>query len=308
MKSHEHFCILEYFLAPVFPWNKQNVCWFWSTQRVPGYFVKNLGTELPAVATLTTPNGCSWQVGLKKIDGKVWFTAGWHEFVQCQSIRVGYLLVFSYAGNSNFGVNIYDLAHAEIKYQGSMIDNRKGFSCGNREEAEDDDSIEILGFQPPCRATTSFGSKTVYETLDLQKHGKSQADNENDFLSRLNGSEVSKSHGALLNEAKGDKRHAAKNLGKPLVPHAKCPACNCNGSGLKNSRYNRRSLHVDITQSAVRSTRDMGVQCSYTEAAQSAYEIRLHSLVQRPETTRKRKREARPCKLHLSAKIPLSAS
>ncbi|PSS29378.1 B3 domain-containing transcription factor [Actinidia chinensis var. chinensis] len=134
--------------------------------RIPGKFVKKLGNELPAVATLTTPNGCVWQVGLKKMDDKVWFTDGWHEFVKHQSICVGYLLFFTYVGNSNFVVNVYDLGTAEINYQCHAMGSSEGWGCGNRcqvlykKEAEDDDKVEILE------------NKVLDENVDQQKLGE----------------------------------------------------------------------------------------------------------------------------------------
>lgn len=104
-------------------------------------------------------------MGLEKIDDKVWFTKGWHEFVKHQSIRVGYLLLFVYVGNLNFQVNIYDLGAAEIRYQCQTPCSSGGPSRGNRrrvpyeEEAEHDDSVEILGSFPSCQKHTSSEAK-----------------------------------------------------------------------------------------------------------------------------------------------------
>ncbi|KAH7834314.1 hypothetical protein Vadar_014841 [Vaccinium darrowii] len=199
--------------------------------RVPWKFVKKLGNELPAVATLTTPNGCNWQVGIKKINDKVCFTEGWNEFVKHQSIRVGYLLFFTYVGNLNFHVNIYDLGTAEIRYQCKTLCSSGGPSCGNRcrvpykEEAEDEDSVEILGSLLPSQKPTSLDVKL-------------------------------------------------------------------NRSGISDSHYKADggNLHLYSVWSAARSTRDVGIQCGYSELMTAEYETRLHCLSQKPELTTKRKR------------------
>ncbi|XP_058191016.1 B3 domain-containing transcription factor VRN1-like isoform X1 [Rhododendron vialii] len=199
--------------------------------RVQGKFLKKLGNELPAVATLTTPNGCNWQVGLEKIDDKVWFTEGWHEFVKHQSIRVGYLLLFVYVGNLNFHVNIFDLGAAEIRYQCKTPCSSGGPSCSNRcrvpykEEAEHDDSVEILGSFPTCQKPTSLEAKL-------------------------------------------------------------------NRSGIAEPQYKADggTLHLCSVSSAARSTRDVGIQCGYSELMTAAYETRLHCLSRNPELSRKRKR------------------
>ncbi|KAE9448547.1 hypothetical protein C3L33_19569, partial [Rhododendron williamsianum] len=124
--------------------------------------------DLRVVATLTTPNGCVWQVGLQKIDNKFWFTNGWNEFVEHQCIRVGYLLIFTYEGNSVFRVNIFDIASSEIKYQYNTMSSSQGPNYSNRcqvpymEEAEDD----------VFQTLASFENKGFPETVDQQRLGK----------------------------------------------------------------------------------------------------------------------------------------
>lgn len=170
-------------------------------------------------------------MGLEKINDKVWFTEGWHEFVKHQSIRVGYLLLFVYVGNLNFRVNIFDLDAAEIRYQCKTPCSSGGPSCGNRcrvslkEEAEHEDSVEILGSFPTCQKPTSLEAKL-------------------------------------------------------------------NRSGISEPQYKADggTLHLCSVLSAARSTRDVGIQCGYSELMTAAYETRLHCLSGNPELSRKRKR------------------
>ncbi|XP_057501967.1 B3 domain-containing transcription factor VRN1-like isoform X2 [Actinidia eriantha] len=241
---------------------------------IPGKFTKKLGNELPAIATLTTPNGCVWQVGLKEIDGKVWFTNGWHEFVERQSIHVGYLLIFTYEGNLSFRVNIYNMATAEIKYQGNALTSNEGPNCNSRcpvfyrGEAENNDLVDIFDSisHPPWQTLASRENKVLDGTLDDRKASKS-------YDPRL-----------------------LQNLEKAPVAYAQYAGYSFNGTEITNSKYKSHvgNSHLDIARSAARSTRDIGIQCTSSELMKFEYEFRLHSLNQRPDLTRKRKRGVGP--------------
>ncbi|KAH7864974.1 hypothetical protein Vadar_000606 [Vaccinium darrowii] len=141
--------------------------------KIPGKFTNKIGNDLRVVASLATPNGCVWQVGLQKIDNKFWFANGWREFVEHQCIRVGYLLIFTYEGNSCFRVNIFDIASSEIKYQYNTLSSSQGSNYSNRcpvpymEEAEDD----------VFQTLASFENKGFPET-QMAEHDKSKSASE----------------------------------------------------------------------------------------------------------------------------------
>ena len=74
---------------------------------VDGYFWSRFNNaELSIIATLITPYGGIWQVGLKKVDNNIWFCNNWQDFVEYHSICYGYFLVFRYEGNSSFHIVI----------------------------------------------------------------------------------------------------------------------------------------------------------------------------------------------------------
>ncbi|KAJ0264433.1 B3 domain-containing transcription factor VRN1 [Hirschfeldia incana] len=90
--------------------------------RVPDKFASKFKDELSVAVALTVPDGHVWRVGLRKSDNnKIWFQDGWQEFVDRYSIRIGYLLIFRYEGNSAFSVYIYNLSHSEINYHSSGL-------------------------------------------------------------------------------------------------------------------------------------------------------------------------------------------
>ncbi|KAG8637630.1 B3 domain-containing transcription factor VRN1 isoform X2 [Manihot esculenta] len=133
--------------------------------RIPGKFVKKYGDELSSIATLTVPNGRIWLVELEKVDKKLWFHNGWHEFVEHYSIRVGYFLVFRYGGESNFNVYIFDLAVSEISYPcnipGSLQEpcHDNHYLVAHKKHVVHNDLLEILGSGPPCHTPISPRSK-----------------------------------------------------------------------------------------------------------------------------------------------------
>ncbi|XP_022763319.1 B3 domain-containing transcription factor VRN1-like isoform X2 [Durio zibethinus] len=111
--------------------------------RIPDNFVKKFRDELSVAAALTVPDGHVWRVGIKKADNKIWFQEGWQEFVERYYIRVGYLLIFRYEGNSGFSVSIFNLYNSEINYQtnalvGTQYNHGKLYPF---EELEDDECI-----------------------------------------------------------------------------------------------------------------------------------------------------------------------
>ncbi|MBA0602112.1 hypothetical protein Gorai_002304, partial [Gossypium raimondii] len=111
--------------------------------RIPDNFVKKFRDELSVAAALTVPDGHVWRVGIKKVDNKVWFQEGWQEFLERYYIRVGYVLVFRYEGNSAFSVSIFNLYNSEINYQtnalvGTQYNHGKQYPF---EQLEDDECI-----------------------------------------------------------------------------------------------------------------------------------------------------------------------
>ncbi|KAK2430258.1 B3 domain-containing transcription factor VRN1 [Trifolium repens] len=103
--------------------------------RIPDEFITRFGNELKNVATIVVPDGCVWEMELKKCDEypQVMFVFQslvklcsdhdtgtgsfvWQEFVEYYSIGYGCYLSFKYEGNSKFSVIIFDATSVEICY------------------------------------------------------------------------------------------------------------------------------------------------------------------------------------------------
>jgi hypothetical protein len=85
-------------------------------QRIPNEFIARFGNELKNVATITVPDGCIWEMELKKCGNDVFFCNKWQEFIEYYSIGYGWYLSFNYEGNSKFSVTIIDVTSVEICY------------------------------------------------------------------------------------------------------------------------------------------------------------------------------------------------
>jgi len=127
------------------------ICFFIShtgmlVQRVPDKFVSKFKDELSVAVALTVPDGHVWRVGLRKADNKIWFQDGWQEFVDRYSIRIGYLLIFRYEGNSAFSVYIFNLSHSEINYHstGLMDSAHNHFKRARLFEDLEDEDAEVI--------------------------------------------------------------------------------------------------------------------------------------------------------------------
>jgi len=92
--------------------------YYFQLQRIPDNFLSKYGAELSTVATITVPDGSLWRLGLKKVDNGVCIVDGWQDFIQRYLIDIGYLLVFTYEGRSNF--TIYIFRTTELDYQSIM--------------------------------------------------------------------------------------------------------------------------------------------------------------------------------------------
>ncbi|KAL2468393.1 B3 domain-containing transcription factor VRN1-like [Forsythia ovata] len=112
--------------------------------------------------------GGVWCVELEKMEKTVWFHDGWEKFVEDHFIGYGYLLVFTYGGNSNFNVIIFDLTTNEVEYP---LNNSRNFertkystrnSISEKEEISDDDSVKVLDSFPgkPVIVISSLKSGT----------------------------------------------------------------------------------------------------------------------------------------------------
>ncbi|XP_062092378.1 B3 domain-containing transcription factor VRN1 [Humulus lupulus] len=142
--------------------------------RIPDNFVKKFRDELSTVATITVPDGHIWRVGLKKADNRIWFHDGWQDFVDRYGIRLGYLLIFRYEGNTTFNVFIFNLTTSEINYQGNSMHSSQAIYNNRYQifEEMEDDSDEIVGFSSGRMATGPLKAKLLGERAEQMTQGK----------------------------------------------------------------------------------------------------------------------------------------
>ncbi|XP_074320155.1 B3 domain-containing transcription factor VRN1-like [Silene latifolia] len=83
---------------------------------IPKKFMTEYGSDFMDVVSLKIPNGKTWDVELRKENGRAWFKDGWPEIVNFYSICHGHFLMFTYQGESRFNVYIFDMTACEVEY------------------------------------------------------------------------------------------------------------------------------------------------------------------------------------------------
>ncbi|KAJ7946005.1 B3 domain-containing transcription factor VRN1 [Quillaja saponaria] len=151
-------------------------------KMIPNKFVRKFGDVLSEVATLILSNGDEWLVKLRRADNKLWFETGWHVFVEHYSIRAGYLLIFKYEGDSNFGVSVFDLPAYEINYPLLALNKKKQCPVSHGKETQADESLKILDSCQQCSLFSSFrdnvSEQILYERSVGIKNSMSSLDGE----------------------------------------------------------------------------------------------------------------------------------
>ncbi|CAN6298537.1 unnamed protein product [Urochloa humidicola] len=81
---------------------------FAETMSIPARFANNFNGHISEVASLKSPSGKTWSIGVGSDADEVVLQSGWKEFVSAHSIAEGDFLLFKYSGASSFDVLIFD--------------------------------------------------------------------------------------------------------------------------------------------------------------------------------------------------------
>ncbi|KAK9948761.1 hypothetical protein M0R45_004324 [Rubus argutus] len=166
---------------------------FSSKLKIPGAFLRNFDGKVPEQCHLGV-QARTWLVYVEKVDHKFYFQDGWQKFVHENGLKGGEILVFFYAGNSEFSVDIYGknackkmLGKApreesdclRSNYVGSSTEIDYSMKIPKMGEA-DDSSVEILDDFPPCPRRT--GEKSSLTSHRPHKKNSTSSSGKNDFL------------------------------------------------------------------------------------------------------------------------------
>ncbi|KAL6227266.1 hypothetical protein ACLB2K_001225 [Fragaria x ananassa] len=108
--------------------------------KIPSAFLQCFNGSVPSQCCLRT-RGKGWIVYVEKVNNKFYFQLGWNGFVQDNGLVCGERLLFDYAGNSQFHVEVFG------------INTCKKLCVTEMEEAnehQDEISLDILDDFPPC--------------------------------------------------------------------------------------------------------------------------------------------------------------
>ncbi|XLR45454.1 hypothetical protein HN51_029568 [Arachis hypogaea] len=131
------------------------------TLKISSKFTRRYGGGLSNPLFLKPPDGTKWEVNwTRKDDEEVWFQKGWNKFTENYSLDHGHLILFTYHGNSQLDVHIFDKSASEILYPGLKLNTTTTTTACDDEKNikldlmhNDDDSIEIL---KPCKHKRSM--------------------------------------------------------------------------------------------------------------------------------------------------------
>ena len=82
-------------------------------RSIPSSFLPTFGGEYLEAIKLKICKAYSWDVELKKQDGKVILDEGWLDFVKAHDLKVGYFLVFKKLATTSFKVIVFDHDNCE---------------------------------------------------------------------------------------------------------------------------------------------------------------------------------------------------
>ncbi|KAJ8747587.1 hypothetical protein K2173_014543 [Erythroxylum novogranatense] len=158
--------------------------------RIPAKFGKKFGNELSDVATLILPNGRTWQVELTRFHNQIWFDAGWHEFVEHNSIGCRFLLVFTYRGSSNFDVLIFDTTACEIQYPSDSRTSEgpnygKTRRINDEDETEDMELVEVSGRKIPSPRSFSCKSRAFDDSASKGESSKRHTEEDHNVANEM---------------------------------------------------------------------------------------------------------------------------
>ncbi|KAI3464345.1 hypothetical protein Pfo_021008 [Paulownia fortunei] len=81
---------------------------------IPPSFLEHMEKEPSGVATLTVSSRSKWRIKLMKEENGIVFKDGWKRFFKENSLKLTDILFFTYHGNLQFNVDIFD--RKQLKY------------------------------------------------------------------------------------------------------------------------------------------------------------------------------------------------
>ncbi|KAF5187981.1 hypothetical protein FRX31_022426 [Thalictrum thalictroides] len=93
--------------------------------QIPNAFVKNISEKSSEIAILDGPSGSHWHVKVNRYGNNMYLEDGWEYFARDHSLSEGDFLLFTYGGNMNFRVQIFDAStleqenHLVVPYHGT---------------------------------------------------------------------------------------------------------------------------------------------------------------------------------------------
>ncbi|PRQ49170.1 putative transcription factor B3-Domain family [Rosa chinensis] len=141
--------------------------------RIPQAFRKHLAASVLQQSHLRTPAG-TWLVDVKSDNGRFFLQKGWKQFVHDNGLKLGEFLIFRYAGNSKFYVDIYGRHGCKKEFIMPARSSEKPFKKRHGNESHRTNAVMSSSIHPKKKMDyqKSKGSagenKTSQETISVK--------------------------------------------------------------------------------------------------------------------------------------------
>ncbi|KAI5319459.1 hypothetical protein L3X38_039167 [Prunus dulcis] len=136
--------------------------------EIPPAFYVHFAGEVPWRSLLRTPAG-TWNVNVEKVNDGFFFQKGWKEFVHDHGLKLCEFLIFRYAGNSKFDVDVYGRNGCEKEFIMAVSKNDRSLEEGHDNAIHGTQNVDGQGFGSADGTTTSQATCAIKnEVIDVE--------------------------------------------------------------------------------------------------------------------------------------------
>ncbi|VVA09619.1 PREDICTED: B3 [Prunus dulcis] len=136
--------------------------------EIPPAFYVHFAGEVPRRSLLRTPAG-TWNVNVEKVNDGFFFQKGWKEFVHDHGLKLCEFLIFRYAGNSKFDVDVYGRNGCEKEFVMAVSKNDRSLEEGHDNAIHGTQNVDGQGFGSADGTTTSQATCAIKnEVIDVE--------------------------------------------------------------------------------------------------------------------------------------------
>lgn len=155
-------------------------------QEIPPAFYVHFAGEVPRRSLLRTPAG-TWNVNVEKVNDGFFFQKGWKEFVHDHGLKLCEFLIFRYAGNSKFDVDVYGRNGCAKEFVMAVSKNDRSLEEEHDNTIHGTQNVDGQGFGSADGTTTSQATCAIKnEVIDVDSDTSMDVDEPDTQEDQLN--------------------------------------------------------------------------------------------------------------------------